>query len=256
MLGAALALLAAMGPISVSGHTERGLVTARQEEGRIMQIPEYIYAGEETTWKLDLSRSNLSLSKYQKLEIHFAARPRDFEIDGAYLADNYFPAAAFPHGSRIWAYMQYYEDVEDRWGTWAGIDSHFTVLNSNASWSAYEKAWGWGVLGIGLPCEAVPCARTCVIRHYDAEVDRQTHQRRQDYARCVEEECGVLQSPGQILGGQCISSNSRAPPREEPTDDTPLGDDGGSGGPRTITGSLSWLYVWMVISWTGFCLVA
>jgi hypothetical protein len=58
-----------------------------------MQIPEYIYAGEETTWKLDLSRSNLSLSKYQKLEIHFAARPRDFEIDGAYLADNYCECA-------------------------------------------------------------------------------------------------------------------------------------------------------------------
>ncbi|KAI9154840.1 Cytochrome P463 monooxygenase [Paramyrothecium foliicola] len=222
-------------------------VMPREEAEPVLQLPDYIRAGAETTWKLDLSKSNRTSGRFQKLEILLSAQSRENKVNGFYRLERYcvlapcirmnvtstiltIPKDAFPLYTHIVPEVRYYESDEDRWGVWSGADTSFGLLESDGAWSNYEKAWGFGPHGVGLPCEALSCARSCMIRHFDAKVDNQSRERRQQYELCVREKCGVEAARGQTLGAKCIETNSKVPePPQSPAENDYAQGKGGQG---------------------------
>lgn len=120
------------------------------------------------------------------------------------------PKDAFPSSARMTTSFSLFDSDTVGFSTWGDDSTAFNLTGGTATWSEWEVMNGWGAVAhwsTTLPCDKVPCARSCIVKHLDPAKGPYFQQPgKSDFKNCVEQ-CGVL-GYGDYYRAECISANA------------------------------------------------
>lgn len=117
------------------------------------------------------------------------------------------PADSFPSSVVMVAIFSLYDSPDVGFTTWGDDSTTFNLTSGSATISEWESKYGWDALADKadtLPCDKVPCARSCIEKYLDAN-DGPYKPGSSDFDNCVDD-CGLV-ARGED-DSECITENA------------------------------------------------